>query len=96
MIVEWRDWPASTNLDAGLPAPMEKGMTVTFFDEARLKVLVKEALAEVLEQRREWFSELMAEALTDDALVRAIREVEHTEIVNRDEVFDLLGTAPGV
>jgi hypothetical protein len=72
---------------------MEKEMTVTLSDEARLKVLLKEALVEVLEQRREWFSELMAEALEDHALIQAIKEGEHTEIVSRNEIFDLLGAA---
>ena len=66
-------------------------MAVTLSDETRLKALLKEALVEVLEQRREWFSALMAEALEDIALVQAIKEGETTEIVSRDEIFDLLG-----
>ncbi|MBP1468696.1 hypothetical protein EYB53_023480 [Candidatus Chloroploca sp. M-50] len=66
-------------------------MTVTLSDEARLKALLKEALVEVLEQRREWFSALMAEALEDSAFVQAIKEGEATEIVSRDEIFALLG-----
>ena len=66
-------------------------MAVTLSDETRLKALLKEALVEVLEQRREWFSSLVAEALEDIALVQAIKEGEATEIVSRDEIFDLLG-----
>ncbi|MFV9506245.1 MAG: hypothetical protein AB4911_16975 [Oscillochloridaceae bacterium umkhey_bin13] len=66
-------------------------MTMTLSDEARLKALLKEALIEVLEQRREWFSALMAEALEDSAFVLAIKEGETTEIVSRDEIFALLG-----
>ncbi len=65
-------------------------MAVTLSDETRLKALLKEALVEVLEQRREWFSTLVAEALEDIALVQAIKEGETTEIVSRDEIFDLL------
>ena len=65
-------------------------MAVTVFDETRLTALLKEALVEVLEQRREWFSTLVAEALEDIALVQAIKEGETTEIVSRDEIFDLL------
>jgi hypothetical protein len=68
-------------------------MTTAFADETRLKALLKEALVEVLEQRREWFSALVAEALEDVALVQAIKEGELTEIVSRDEIFDLLGAA---
>ncbi len=66
-------------------------MSMTFSDETRLKALLKEALVEVLEQRREWFSALMAEALEDSALVQAIKEGEATEIVSRDEILALLG-----
>ena len=66
-------------------------MTVTLSDETRLKALLKEALVEVLEQRREWFSALMAEALEDSAFVQAIKEGEATAIVSRDEIFALLG-----
>ena len=65
-------------------------MATTLSDETRLKALLKEALVEVLEQRREWFSTLVAEALEDIALVQAIKEGETTEIVRRAEVFDLL------
>jgi len=66
-------------------------MTVTLSDETRLKALLKEALVEVLEQRREWFSALMSEALEDSAFVQAIKEGEATEIVSREEIFALLG-----
>ncbi len=66
-------------------------MAVTLSDETRLKALLKEALVEVLEQRREWFSTLVVEALEDIALVQAIKEGETSEIVSRDEIFDLLG-----
>jgi len=69
---------------------MEDHMAVTLSDETRLKALFKEALVEVLEQRREWFSSLVAEALEDIALVQAIKEGETSEIVSRDEIFDLL------
>lgn len=59
-------------------------------EDTRLKALLKEALVEVLEQRREWFSTLMVEALEDAALVQAIKEGEETDVVSRDEVFALL------
>jgi hypothetical protein len=71
---------------------MEEHMAMTLSDETRLKALLKEALVEVLEQRREWFSTLLTEALEDIALVQAIKEGETTDIVSRDEIFDLLGT----
>jgi len=65
-------------------------MAVQLSDETRLKALLKEALTEVLEQRREWFSTLVVDALEDIALVQAIKEGESTDIVSRNEIFDLL------
>jgi hypothetical protein len=65
-------------------------MSGTETDETRLKALLKEALVEVLDQRREWFSALLIEALEDLALIQAIKEGEQTEVVSRDEIFALL------
>jgi hypothetical protein len=67
-------------------------MAVTLSDETRLKALLKEALVEVLEQRYNWFSALVAEAFQDIALMQAIKEGQATEVVSRDEIFDLLGS----
>jgi len=65
-------------------------MAVSAMDETRLKALLKEAVAEVLEQRREWFSALVVEALEERAFVLAIKEGENSEVVSRDEIFALL------
>ena len=59
-------------------------------NENRLKEIFKSALIEVLEERRSLFSELLAEALEDMALIRAIKEGESTASVSRDEVFNIL------
>ncbi|MCI0496638.1 hypothetical protein L0Z72_16670 [candidate division KSB1 bacterium] len=59
-------------------------------NESRLKEILKSALIEVLEERRSLFSELLAEALEDLALIRAIKEGESTASVSRDEVFSIL------
>lgn len=66
-------------------------MATTLSDDMRLKALLKEALVEALEQRREWFSSLMVEALEDIALVQAIREGETSETVSRYSLVDLSG-----
>ena len=60
---------------------MEPSMT-----DDQIKKLVKAALVEVLEERRD----LIQEALEDMALARAIEEGERTELVGRDEVVKLL------
>lgn len=65
-------------------------MDVSIPDETRLKTLLKEALIEVLEQRREWFAALIVEVMEEIALVQAIKEGEDTDVVSREEIFALL------
>jgi arginine deiminase len=56
----------------------------------QLKEILKEALVEVLEERRDLIQGLVEEALEDVALARAIEEGEGTDTVSRDEVFKLM------
>jgi hypothetical protein len=56
-------------------------------EEGRLKELLKEALVEVLEERREFMRGVFEEALEDVALVHAIEDGRGTANVDRDEVF---------
>ncbi len=65
-------------------------MTPLSTDDTRLKDLLKEALVEVLEQRREWLSAVLTEALEDAAMVRAIKDGEASELVSRDEIMQRL------
>jgi len=66
-------------------------MTTLPADDVRLKALLKEVLAEVLDQRRDWLLSVVTEALEDIAFVQAIKAGEDTEEVPRDEIFHLLG-----
>jgi hypothetical protein len=59
-------------------------------DDAKLKALLKETLVELLEERREEFSELLLEALEDLALSRAIREGEGSGLVDKKEILKIL------
>ena len=59
-------------------------------DNDAFKQLLKEALAEVLEEKRALLHEVFAEVLEDLALAEAIREGQETEVVSRDDVFDVL------
>jgi hypothetical protein len=65
----------------------------TSIDEAKLKDLLKSAVAEVLEERREFVKEIIEEAIEDVALARAIDEGVNTDTVSRQEVFTILETA---
>jgi hypothetical protein len=59
-------------------------------DEAKLKDLLKSALAEVLEEHHELMRDLIEEALEDIALKRAIAESEQAPEVSRADIFSIL------
>ncbi|GIV73958.1 hypothetical protein [Caldilinea sp.] len=63
-------------------------------DELQLKTLVKEAVWELTQERREELSDFFGELIEDMALARAIREGEASESVSRDEVLALLNVLP--
>jgi hypothetical protein len=62
----------------------------TSIDETKLKDLLKSAVAEVLEERREFVEEIIEEAMEDVALARAIDEGVGNDAVSREEVFTAL------
>lgn len=59
-------------------------------NQDQLKDIIKAALAEVLEERQDLLQEAIAQALEDMALARAIKEGESSELIKREEVFNLL------
>jgi hypothetical protein len=59
-------------------------------DEDRLKALLKTALVEVLEERKDLVRDLLADVLEDIGLARAIEAGEQTGPISRDEVFKIL------
>lgn len=59
-------------------------------DEAKLKELLKSAVVEALEERRDFVKEIVEEAIEEIALTRAINEGLATEATSRQEVFALL------
>ncbi len=62
----------------------------TTMDEVRLKNVMKVAILEVFEERREWLANLVGEAVSDIAFGYAIQAGERTPLVSRDEVFKIL------
>ena len=66
-------------------------MAEVSIDEQRLKDLLKSAVIEVLEERRDLLLDvLFEEAAEDAALARGIEEGERTDVVSRSEVFQTL------
>jgi ribosomal protein L12E/L44/L45/RPP1/RPP2 len=69
---------------------LEVIMATSLVDEERLKELLKAAIVEVLEERRDLVLDLFEEALEDVALARAMEEGESSGNVSREEVFQVL------
>ena len=65
----------------------------TSTDDIRMKDLFKQAMLELLTERRDDFYELFSEALEDILMVYAIREGEDSETVSKAEVLFALGGA---
>jgi hypothetical protein len=59
-------------------------------DDEKLKGLIKTALTEVLEERKDLLRNLIEETLEDVGLVRAIEEGRRSQEVERREVLSLL------
>lgn len=58
-------------------------------DKNQLKEVCKQALAELLQKRRDLLYDVFTEVLEDIALANAIKEGEETEIVSKEQVFKL-------
>jgi vacuolar-type H+-ATPase subunit D/Vma8 len=65
-------------------------MTEISLDEGRIKELMKQAMLELLKEKRDLIYDVFAEVIEDLALTNAIKEGESTESVKREEVFQTL------
>jgi len=65
-------------------------MTEISLDEGRIKELMKQAMLELLKERRDLIYDVFAEVIEDLALTNAIKEGDSTESVKREEVFKTL------
>jgi spore coat polysaccharide biosynthesis protein SpsF (cytidylyltransferase family) len=68
-------------------------MSYPTLDGRRIKDLFRQAVLELLQERRDLLYDLFSEVIEDLALVNAIREGESTETVSRSEVFQVLESA---
>jgi len=65
-------------------------MTPLAMDDGKIKELFKEALAEVLQERKDWFQDVFSEVLEEVALTRAIEEGASSESVSKEEILRAL------
>ncbi|MEO7674778.1 MAG: hypothetical protein ABIU09_11970 [Pyrinomonadaceae bacterium] len=65
-------------------------MATVFDDEGRLKEVLKSAIIEVLQERKELVREILASVVEDVAFSKAIEEGERTPLVDRGQIFELL------
>ena len=65
-------------------------MAIVLENETKLEEIHKLANGKVLEERREFASDLLPEGLGDIAFSRAIEEGEKSPTVSRSDVFELL------
>jgi hypothetical protein len=63
---------------------------MTAVEERRLKGLLKSAVAEVLEERRDLLRDALSESFEDMALIRAIQHGEKTRLISRKKIFQRL------
>ena len=63
-------------------------------DSLQIKAVFKEAMSELIEERREEFAELLSEALADIALVHAIDAGRSEADASRDEIMVILDREP--
>ena len=66
---------------------------MTAVEERRIKVLLKDAVVEVLEERHDLLREALQESLEDMAMLRAIQDGEKSRPVSRKKIFQRLARA---
>ena len=66
---------------------------MTAIEERRLKVMLKDAVTEVLEERQDLLRAAVQESLEDAAMLRAIQDGEKSKPVSRAKIFQRLAHA---
>ena len=64
--------------------------SITTIDENQTKLMLKEVLVELIEERRSEFSDIILEVIEDVSLANAIREGRRGDFVEEEEVFAIL------
>jgi len=66
---------------------------MTALEERRLKLLLKDAVVEVLEERHDLLREALQESLEEMAMLRAIQDGEKSRLTSRNKIFRRLERA---
>ena len=66
-------------------------MSTVTLDEEQFKILLKQTLVELFEERRDVFSAIVVEALEKLGLAHAIRDGRREDYVNEEAVQTILG-----
>ena len=59
-------------------------------DDNKLKNLMKQAIIEAIEEKKDMVHDILVEALEDVAMIHAIQDGEDSGSVSRDEIFGIL------
>ncbi len=65
-------------------------MTTVSLNEKEFKIMLKQTLVELFEERRDLFSAIVAEALEDIGLANAIREGRKNDFMSKEEIQSIL------
>ena len=65
-------------------------MATISLDDQHMKTLIKQALLELFQERRDLFVDLFNELIEDVALGNAMCEVERGQIVSEEEIMAIL------
>ena len=66
---------------------------MTALEERRIKLLLKDAVVEVLEERHDLLRQALQESLEEMGLLRAIQEGEKSPLMSRKKIFRRLERA---
>ena len=58
-------------------------------DDNKLKDLMKQAIIETIEEKKDMVQGLLVEALEDVAMINAIKDGEDSGLAERDEIFGI-------
>jgi hypothetical protein len=66
---------------------------MTALEERRIKVLLKDAVVEVLKERHDLLRDALQESLEDMAMLKAIQAGEKSRLTTRKKIFQRLARA---